>query len=45
MGGGNSDYSIIRTPSKTEFDNFVVNRQILLFALFLSDLFGVVFES
>ena len=28
MGGGNSDYNIIRTPSKVEFDNFVVNTDL-----------------
>lgn len=26
--GSNSDYNIIRTPSKTEFDNFVVNTDL-----------------
>ena len=28
MGGGNSNYNIIRTPSKAEFDNFVVNTDL-----------------
>ena len=28
MGGGNSDYNIIRTPSKTEFDNLVINSDL-----------------
>lgn len=26
--GGNSDYNIIRTPSKTEFDNLVINSDL-----------------
>ena len=28
IGGGNSDYNIIRTPSKTEFDNLVINSDL-----------------
>lgn len=28
MGGGNSNYNIIRTPSKTEFDNLVINSDL-----------------
>lgn len=27
-GGGNSDYNIIRTPSKAEFDNLVINSDL-----------------
>ena len=28
IGGGNSNYNIIRTPSKTEFDNLVINSDL-----------------